>query len=56
MEEQHEKALKAASQQGVPAALFPLDAPWRLFPWFATEPLPPRALRLPPCLGLLPPP
>ena len=41
VEEQHEKALKAASQHGVPAALFPLDAPWRLFPWY--EQLGPRA-------------
>ena len=56
MEEQHEKALKAASQHGVPAALFPLDAPWRLFPWCAAEPSPLTRLGAPslPCGFFLP--
>jgi hypothetical protein len=36
VEEQHEKALKAASHHGVPTDLFPLEAPWSLFPWYAT--------------------
>ena len=30
VEEQHEKALKAASHHGVPTDLFPLEAPWSL--------------------------
>ena len=41
MEEQHDKALKAASHHGVPTSLFPLEAPWSLFPWY--EQLGPRA-------------
>merc|ERR1740124_1944863 len=34
VEEQHEKALKAAAQHGIPTSLFPLEAPWSLFPWY----------------------
>ena len=41
MEEEHDKALKAASHHGVPTSLFPLEAPWSLFPWY--EQLGPRA-------------
>ena len=41
VEEQHEKALKAASHHGVPTSLFPLESPWSLFPWY--EQLGPRA-------------
>ena len=41
VEEQHEQALKAAAQHGIPTELFPLEAPWSLFPW--DEQLGPRA-------------
>jgi len=30
----HEKALKTAADHGIPASLFPLEAPWSLFPWY----------------------
>ncbi len=35
--EKHVAALKSAADQGVPPDLFPLGAPWSLFPWCETD-------------------
>ena len=34
IEEKHEEALREAAEHGIPASLFPIEAPWSAFPWY----------------------